>query len=35
MDQDRFEGLRYVSDLARKEDGVPGDWQAVEPMVMR
>lgn len=35
MQGDRFEGLRYRSDGAREEAGVPSDWPAIEPMVMR
>jgi type II secretory pathway component GspD/PulD (secretin) len=35
MNDERFEGLRYVSDQAREEAGLPSDWPAVQPMVMR
>jgi type II secretory pathway component GspD/PulD (secretin) len=35
QNDDHFESLRYISDQAREEVGLPSDYPKIKPMVMR
>ena len=35
QNNEHFESLRYISDQAREEVGLPSDYPKIKPMVMR